>query len=91
MMASYWIFIALLCLNVVAFAIYGIDKHRAKKSLSRISEATLLGIAFMGGALGAWIAMYTFRHKTRHAKFVLLVPLFLATHIYLLYQLITNH
>lgn len=90
MILSYFIFIALLCLNLVAFVVYGIDKRLAQKSQRRISEATLLGIAFMGGALGAWIAMYTFRHKTLHTKFVLLVPLFLALHIYLIY-LVINH
>lgn len=81
------LFIALLLVNVVAFAIYGIDKYKARRQQRRISEAALLTIALAGGALGAWIAMYTFRHKTRHAKFVVLVPLFLAAQIYLVYTL----
>lgn len=81
------LFIALLLVNVVAFAMYGIDKYKARRQQRRISEAALLTIALAGGALGAWIAMYTFRHKTRHAKFVVLVPLFLAAQIYLVYTL----
>ncbi|MBQ8565839.1 MAG: DUF1294 domain-containing protein [Bacteroidaceae bacterium] len=87
MTITYIVLVILSCINIVAFAMYGIDKYRARKQQHRISEATLLGIALAGGALGAWIAMYTFRHKTRHVKFVLLVPLFLAAHIYLIYRL----
>lgn len=87
MTITYFVLAVLSCINIVAFAMYGIDKYRARKQQHRIPEATLLGIALAGGALGAWIAMYVFRHKTRHVKFVLLVPLFLAAHIYLIYRL----
>ena len=53
------------------------DKHKARKKLRRVPEATLLGAAAIGGSIGVWLAMYTVRHKTKHAKFVIGVPLIL--------------
>lgn len=66
----------LLAFNGVAFLLYGYDKLASKtgKVSLRISEKTLLFFAFFGGA-GAFIAMLVFRHKTRHKKFTLFVPL----------------
>ena len=71
----------LLLVNVLAFALYGIDKLTAKKGAWRIPESTLLLVAFLGGSLGALLGMELFRHKTKHAKFKVLVPLFLILHI----------
>ena len=71
----------LLLVNVLAFALYGIDKLKAKKGAWRIPESTLLLVAFLGGSLGALLGMELFRHKTKHAKFKVLVPLFLLLHI----------
>ncbi len=72
---------ALLLMNLLAFALYGTDKLKAKKGAWRIPEATLLLVAFLGGSLGALLGMELFRHKTKHAKFKVLVPLFLVLHI----------
>ncbi len=69
-----------LFMNVAAFLLYGIDKWKAIENAWRISEATLLSWAFLGGSLGAYAAMHIFRHKTRHKKFTILVPLCLALH-----------
>ena len=63
-------------INLVAFAAYGIDKRKARKSRWRIPEATLLWLAVAGGGLGAWAGMKAFHHKTRHKKFTILVPIF---------------
>lgn len=68
---------ALLLVNIVAFAAYGIDKRKAQKGRWRISESTLLLLAFFGGALGALLGMRVFHHKTKHWKFKILVPMFL--------------
>jgi uncharacterized membrane protein YsdA (DUF1294 family) len=57
--------------------IYAIDKWKAKHQKWRIPETTLLCLAMAGGALGAYIGMQLFRHKTKHKKFTFLVPLFL--------------
>ena len=67
--------------NVVAFAVYGADKRRAKKDKRRVPEKTLFLLAGIGGSVGAWAGMYTFRHKTRHWYFVWGIPAILLVQI----------
>ncbi len=64
-------------INILAFICYGLDKKRAKNGQWRISEAHLLALAALGGALGALLGMLVFHHKTRKRKFTVTVPLFL--------------
>ena len=71
------ILIYLIAINVVTFFMYGIDKWKAKRSKWRISEATLLGMAAIGGSIGAWLGMRVWHHKTMHKKFQLGIPLIL--------------
>ena len=67
--------------NAAVFIIYGIDKSKAKRGKWRISEKTLLlAAAFMGG-VGAMLGMQMFRHKTKHMKFKVGVPILLALNI----------
>jgi uncharacterized membrane protein YsdA (DUF1294 family) len=66
--------LALLALNVVTFLVYGIDKWKAKRNRWRISEATLLILAAIGGSIGAWCGMKVWHHKTMHKKFKYGVP-----------------
>ena len=69
------IFLSYLVLaNLVAFAMYGIDKRRAIKNKWRIPEKRLLLAALLGGAFGALWGMILFHHKTKKAKFFLTVP-----------------
>ena len=68
------ILIYLLIINVVAFFVYGIDKYKAKHAKWRISEATLLLLAAIGGSIGAWCGMKVWHHKTMHKKFKYGVP-----------------
>ncbi len=56
-------------MSVIAFILYALDKSKAKKGAWRIPEAALLGWGFFGGAIGALVAMNTFRHKTKHWYF----------------------
>lgn len=65
----------LLTVNAAAFLLMLIDKEKAKKRKYRIPEATLIGVALLGGSIGAWFGMQVFRHKTRHIKFTLGIPL----------------
>ena len=53
-------------INIMTFFVYGIDKWKAKHLKWRISEATLLGLAIIGGSIGAWLGMKTWHHKTMH-------------------------
>ena len=67
--------------NLVAFALMGIDKQRAKKHLWRIPERTLFAAALVGGSVGALLSMYLFHHKTRHWYFVVGMPLILVAQL----------
>ena len=59
----------LIVINVVTFLVYGIDKWKAKQGSWRISEATLLIFAVIGGSIGALLGMKIWHHKTMHKKF----------------------
>ena len=74
----------LVAINVVTFLLYGIDKFKAQRSRWRIPEAVLLGLAVVGGSVGAWLGMMVWRHKTQHKKFKYGIPLILALQIALL-------
>lgn len=74
----------LLIMNLLAFCLMAQDKHRAVRGAWRIPERTLLLSGFFGGSLGGLLGMLLFRHKTKHRKFTVLMPLFLALHIALL-------
>lgn len=73
----------LVIINAVSFLIMLADKKKAKKNLWRIPERALMSIAVSGGSLGVLLGMYIFRHKTRHLKFTLGVPVILAVQILL--------
>lgn len=68
----------LLTVNAAGFILMLIDKRRAKKNLWRIPEKTLLAVAFLGGSIGAYAGMQLFRHKTRHPKFYIGIPVIIA-------------
>lgn len=78
----------LLLINALGFLLMLLDKHKAKKNLWRIPEATLLGIAVMGGSLGCMWGMYAARHKTKHLKFSLGLPVIFAVQVLLLVFLV---
>lgn len=69
-----YVIIYLLIINVVTFLLYGFDKWRAKRDKWRVPEKTLLLMAAIGGSIGAFAGMQVFRHKTKHLKFVIGVP-----------------
>lgn len=78
------ILIYVVAVNVAAFFMYGIDKWNAKHNLRRIPEKTLLGIAAVGGSIGAYMSMQLFRHKTRKPKFYIGIPLIFIVQVLLL-------
>ena len=75
----------LILINLAAFALMGADKRRAKRGQWRVPEHTLLTAAVMGGSPGAILGMEVFRHKTRHAKFAVGLPLILCAQLLLLW------
>ena len=83
-----YLFIYLVIINAAGFFFMLADKYKAKKKLWRIPEATLMGIAALGGSLGSLLGMYTFRHKTKHPKFTVGLPLLLAIQVVLLVMLL---
>ena len=82
------VFIALAAMNALTFALYGIDKSRARRGAWRIRESALLGTAACFGALGALLGMYVFHHKTKHRAFALGVPALLLVQAVLLAALL---
>ena len=75
-------------INTITFMVYGIDKLKAKKSVWRIPEATLLLLAVIGGSIGAWCGVKVWHHKTMHKKFKYGIPLILAIQTVLLANII---
>lgn len=72
-----WLLAYLLVINIGSFLLFGIDKWKATYNKWRIRESTLIGIAVIGGSIGSIFGVYMFRHKTRHLKFTLGLPLIL--------------
>ena len=71
-------------INALAFLLMLADKRKARKKAWRIPERTLLGVSAIGGSLGAFLAMQLVRHKTKHLKFAIGIPVMLAIHCVLL-------
>lgn len=82
-----FIFIYLFGMNLLSFSLFYLDKRRAKKHQWRIKEATLLFVCLFGGALGGWLSMYCFHHKTKKWYFKFGVPLMLILQVFLAYYL----
>ena len=81
----------LLAINIATFLLYGIDKYKAKKGKWRISEATLLTMAAIGGSIGAWAGMRLWHHKTMHKKFKYGIPVIIIMQIAVWVYLHTNN
>ena len=73
----------LAAINLVTFAVYGIDKAKAKRGTWRVPEKTLFLLPLLGGSLGALLGMRVFHHKTKHWYFVWGIPLILLAQIVL--------
>ena len=84
------VLIYLVAINVVAFVVYGIDKYKAVRSKWRIPESTLIGLAVIGGSIGAWLGMKFWHHKTLHAKFRFGIPIILIAQVALVYWLMNR-
>jgi uncharacterized membrane protein YsdA (DUF1294 family) len=86
-----YLFGYLVIVNILAFLLMGIDKHKARKGAWRIPERTLFLSALIGGSLGANLGMQLFRHKTKHRSFVIGMPAILIIQLilgFLLYHVV---
>ena len=85
-----YLLVYLLIINALGFLLMLVDKFKAKKNLWRIPEATLMAVAALGGSVGSLIGMYTVRHKTRHIKFTVGIPVILALQVVLAVFIVTK-
>ena len=77
--------IYLAVVNILTIIVFGVDKMNAKSNSQRVRIVTLLGLAFIGGSVGALIGMYGFHHKTKKAYFTVGVPLILLMQVVVLF------
>lgn len=84
-----YLYLYLIIINALGLLLMLVDKQKAKHGAWRIPERTLILVAALGGSLGSWIGMQTFRHKTKHLKFTIGIPILLALHIIGLILLLT--
>ena len=75
------ILLYLFIINATGFLVMTADKLFAQSRSWRVPERTLLCVAAIGGSIGIWSAMYVVRHKTKHMKFVIGIPMILLIHI----------
>lgn len=73
--------------NIIVFVIYGVDKFNAINNRWRVSEKELLLMALFMGGFGAFFGMQLFRHKTRHLKFTVGVPIMMLLNLGVIYLL----
>lgn len=71
-------------MSLAGLLLMGVDKLLARWNKRRISEKTLLMVAGFGGALGSWLGMVLFRHKTKHRAFSVGLPLLALLHLAIL-------
>ncbi|NFG25343.1 DUF1294 domain-containing protein [Clostridium botulinum] len=81
------VLIYLLFINFIGFSIMLVDKKRAIHKEWRVPEKTLIGISIIGGSIGMILGMFTFRHKTKHLKFLLGIPVIIIIQFYIVIYL----
>ena len=82
-----YLYLYLVIINAIGFVSMLVDKQKARCGAWRIPEKTLMCIAAIGGSLGSFLGMQLFRHKTRHPKFYIGIPVLLAVQAWLLVML----
>lgn len=80
--------IIIVIINIVTFIIYGVDKLKAKKGKWRIPENSLIGLAIIGGSIGAYLGMRVWHHKTMHLKFKYGIPLIIVIQLVIAYMFV---
>lgn len=83
----YLLVIYLIIINLLAFILTVSDKRRAVKHKYRIPELTLMLVAALGGSVVMYLTMIVIRHKTRHLKFMLGIPLIILVQLAIIFFL----
>lgn len=83
-----FLYLYLLIINALGFLLMLVDKFKARNGLWRIPEATLMGVAALGGSIGSLAGMYLVRHKTQHPKFTVGIPAILIAQLALAFWLL---
>ena len=81
------LYIYLFIINALGFIFMLADKFSAQNRMRRTPEAVLMGLAVLGGSLGCLAGMYAVRHKTKHLKFTIGIPVILAVQVTLYFLL----
>ncbi|MCL2352223.1 MAG: DUF1294 domain-containing protein [Firmicutes bacterium] len=68
------VIVYIIAVNVFAVTLTLLDKHAARLGSWRVKERTLLIFAVLGGSAAMYVTMRLARHKTRHAKFMIGIP-----------------
>ena len=84
------IFLYLIIINALSFVLMLVDKYKAQNNLWRIPELTLMIVAAIGGSFGCYAGMKACRHKTKHKKFSIGVPVLMALHILIVWDLMRH-
>lgn len=79
-----YLYLYLILINAAGLLSMLVDKQKARKGAWRIPERTLMTIAALGGSLGSFLGMQLFRHKTKHPKFYIGIPVLLTAQVWLL-------
>lgn len=87
-MDNNYLWLVLIVLNTISFLMVGLDKFKSKRGSWRIPEKRFFILSFFGGAVGVYLGMQLFRHKTQHKKFVYGIPLMVILNFVALYYLI---
>jgi uncharacterized membrane protein YsdA (DUF1294 family) len=85
-----FIIVYLIVINLAGFAMMGVDKNLARQRERRIPERRLFLTALAGGALGVWLGMRAWRHKTQHNSFTVGIPLLLVLNVVCVLVLVMN-
>lgn len=83
-----WVIGYIAFLNIYLYYVMGKDKEYAKKNMPRIPESHFMTFSILGGALGCMLGMFHYRHKTKHNKFRIGLPVILAIQIVLIFLII---
>lgn len=79
----------IIAVNLFGFLLMGYDKQKAQNKGWRVPELNLFMLAFVGGALGVFLGMRVFRHKTKHYSFMIGIPLLIGLNV-IFYSLIAQ-